>query len=372
LSPRSATPDAVPLGELSRVLVIKLAHLGDVLLASPVISVLKRYAPGLEVDALVYSATAPMLSGHPDLSRLFTIDRDWNRLGFLARLGAEARLLRALRERAYDLVVALSDKPRVAWLMRLTGARYGVTHERPTRPALWQRSFTHFVPRPRGNSRHTVEAHLDTLRRIGLWPEADERRLTLVPGADAEHRADALLQEHGLTRGGFIHIHPASRWQFKCWPAARIAALINLLHARGDKVVLTGAPDANEAPLIEEVVSGLDKPATNLAGQLSLKELAAVIGRARLFVGVDSVPMHIAAAMQTPTVALFGPSGEIEWAPWQVPHRILVSDHPCRPCGVNGCGGSNRSECMEVIPVNRVLAAIDELGASPARATDSG
>jgi heptosyltransferase-3 len=194
----------------------------------------------------------------------------------------------------------------------------------------------------------------------------------LVPGADAERRADALLQEHGLARGGFIHIHPASRWQFKCWPAARIAALINLLHARGDRVVLTGAPDANEAPLIEEVVGGLDKPATNLAGQLSLKELAAVIGRARLFVGVDSVPMHIAAAMQTPTVALFGPSGEIEWAPWQVPHRILVSDHPCRPCGVNGCGGSNRSECMEVIPVNRVLAAIDELGASPARATDSG
>ena len=84
MSQRSATPDAVPLGELSRALVIKLAHLGDVLLASPVISVLKRYAPGLEVDALVYSATAPMLSGHPDLSRLFTIDRDWNRLGLIA------------------------------------------------------------------------------------------------------------------------------------------------------------------------------------------------------------------------------------------------------------------------------------------------
>jgi heptosyltransferase-3 len=363
LSRPAATPDAVPFGELSRALVIKLAHLGDVLLASPVISVLKRYAPRLEVDALAYTDTEAMLSGHPDLSRLFTIDREWSRrLGLIGQLRAEVRLLGALRERRYDLIVALSDKPRIAWLMRLTGARYGVTHERPTRPALWQKSFTHFVPRPRGNSRHTVEAHLDTLRRIGLWPEPDERRLTLVPGADAERRADALLHEHGLVRGGFIHIHPASRWQFKCWPAPRLAALINLLQARGDRVVLTGAPDANEAPLMAEVVRGLDKPAINLAGQLSLKELAALIGRARLFVGVDSVPMHIAAAMQTPTVALFGPSGEIEWAPWQVPHRILVSDHPCRPCGVNGCGGSNRSECMEVIPVNRVLAAIDELG----------
>jgi heptosyltransferase III len=361
LSVPPAISDAIPLGELSRALVIKLGHLGDVLLASPVLSVLKRHAPGLEVDALVYSFTAPMLSGHPDLSRLFTIDRDWNRLGFIARLGAEAGLLRKLRGRAYDLVIALSDKPRIAWLMRFTGARYGVTYERPARPALWQRSFTHFVPLPRGNSRHTVEAHLDALRRIGLWPAAAERRLTLVPGADAERRADALLHEHGLARGRFIHIHPASRWQFKCWPAPRVAELINLLQARGDRVVLTGAPDAKEAALLEDVVRGLHKPATNLAGQLSLKELAALIARARLFVGVDSVPMHMAAAMQTPTVALFGPSGEIEWAPWQVAHRIVVSGHPCRPCGINGCGGSNRSECMEVIPVDSVLAAIDAL-----------
>lgn len=337
---------------LRRALVIKLGHLGDVLLASPVISVLKRHCPSAEVDALVYAATAPMLSGHPGLAQLFTIRRG---------LREEIGLLFALRARRYDLVVALSDKPRAAWIARLTGARIAVTGERRDRPQVWRRSFTHFYAIPAGNSRHTVDTHLDALRAIGVQPGSQERGLTLVPGAEAERRIDALLAEHGLAPNGFVVVHPASRWLFKCWPAPRVAALINRLQARGERVVVTGAGDANEADFVQAVIQGIDQPAVNLAGQLSLKELAALIGRARLFVGVDSAPLHIASAMQTAAVALFGPSGEVEWGPWHIPHRIVVSDHSCRPCGINGCGASNRSECLEVIPVERVLEAIDEL-----------
>jgi len=357
----AAVADAVALDKLSRALVIKLGHLGDVLLVSPVISVLKRHAPHLQVDALVYAETAAMLAGHPHLSELFTIDREWRERSILDRLGAELALLRGLRARRYDLIVALSDKPRVAWIARLTGARYAVTGVRPGRPNFWQRSFSHFYPIPRGNTRHTVELHLDALRRIGMIPGPEEREVSLVPGDAAERRVDALLEEHRLSRRQFILIHPASRWLFKCWPAARVAELINLLHARGERIVLTGAADPREAALIGEVLRGLHRPATNLAGHLSLKELAALIGRARLFVGVDSAPLHIASAVRTPAVTLFGPSGEIEWGPWRIPSRIIVSDHSCRPCGMNGCGGSNRSECLETIPVERVLAAIDEL-----------
>jgi heptosyltransferase-3 len=111
---------------------------------------------------------------------------------------------------------------------------------------------------------------------------------------------------------------------------------------------------------MDELLRALRRPVVNLAGQLGLRELAALIGRARLFVGVDSAPMHMASAMRTPTVVLFGPSGELEWGPWHTTHRIVVSDHPCRPCGLNGCGGGNRSECIESIPIERVLRAIDE------------
>jgi heptosyltransferase-3 len=339
---------SVPLQELSRILVVKLAHLGDVLLAAPVVSVLKRHAPHAEVDALVYEETAPMLSGHPGLAELLAIRR--------GDVRAELALLRKVRARGYQLVVALSDKPRIAFLARLSGARYAVTSARAGRPGFLRRSFTHFYAIPPGNSRHTVEVHLDALRALGIRPTPEERRIVLVPGAEAERRIDELrLPER------FVAIHPASRWLFKCWPAGRLAELINTLQARGERVVLTGSRDADESALVEQVVRGLDAPVINLSGQLGLKELAALIGRARLFVGVDSAPMHMASAMGTPAVALFGPSGDVEWGPWQIPHRIVTSDHPCRPCGYNGCGGGNRSDCMEAIPVRPVLAAVDAL-----------
>jgi len=93
--------------------------------------------------------------------------------------------------------------------------------------------------------------------------------------------------------------------------------------------------------------------------------MAALASRARLFVGVDSAPMHIAAAMGTPVVALFGPSGEREWGPWMVPHRVVESGHACRPCGNDGCGGGKVSECLTRLPVDRVHSAINELLAQP-------
>jgi heptosyltransferase-3 len=99
-----------------------------------------------------------------------------------------------------------------------------------------------------------------------------------------------------------------------------------------------------------------------LADDGSLNRLAALIGRAKLFIGIDSAPMHIAAAVGTPTVALFGPSGPFNWGPWQVANRVVTSDaYPCRPCGQDGCGGGKRSDCLATLPVHAVLAAIDDL-----------
>ncbi|HYR34474.1 MAG TPA: glycosyltransferase family 9 protein, partial [Burkholderiales bacterium] len=93
----------------------------------------------------------------------------------------------------------------------------------------------------------------------------------------------------------------------------------------------------------------------------SLKELGALTARARLFIGVDSMPMHLAAAMGTPTVALFGPSSENVWGPWNVDRRVVTSTHSCRPCGIDGCGGGKVSECLTLLPVDAVHAAAREL-----------
>lgn len=351
-------PDAIPFTELRRALVVKLRHHGDVLLAGPVFSALRRAAPACEIDALVYADTAPMLAEHPAIDRIHTIDRAWKHAGARRQLHAEWRLLTALRQRRYDLVIHLTGHPRGAWIARLCGARWAVAPRRPGK--FWRRSFSHTYPgaNPR---RHTVETHLDALRRLGLQPDPADRRLVMVPGLAAESRIAELCRQFDLPERGFVHIHPTSRWLFKCWPAERVAALADALAAEGWPVALTAAPDPGERAMVAAIAAAARRPLVDLSGQLSLRELAALTGRARLFVGVDSAPMHIAAAMATPTVALFGPSGEREWGPWQVSQRLIVSDHSCRPCGQDGCGGGKISECLSMLPVERVLAACREL-----------
>lgn len=368
--------DAVPLAGLSRVLVIKLRHHGDVLLASPVLSVLKAHAPQVEIDALVYDDTAAMLEGHPALSQLHTIGRKWRQAGAIRRLAAEWRLFSALRARRYDLIVHLSEQPRGAWLARHLGARWSVAPAVTDRGRFWKRSFTHLYALPRNGRRHQVELNLDALRRIGIQPETGQRRVGIHAGDDAARKVGDLLAAQGLEGGGsgeFIHLHPASRWKFKCWPARSTAALIDRLAEdpqwRG-RIVISAAPDPEELALVAEILAHARTPVINLAGRLSLKELAALIGRARLSICVDSMPMHVASATGTPVVALFGPSGEHEWGPWMVQGEVVSSTHACRPCGNDGCGGGKLSECLTVLGVEQVHAAALRLLGQPRRARD--
>ena len=141
-----------------------------------------------------------------------------------------------------------------------------------------------------------------------------------------------------------------------------MAELIGRLQAEGYPVVLTGAPSGDEKTMVEAIQARLAHPAHSLVGQLSLKELAALTARSRLFFGVDSAPMHIAAAMGTPTVALFGPSGDKQWGPWGTAARVVTSQqHPCRPCGIDGCGGGKVSDCLVRLTPDEVHGAIREL-----------
>ena len=356
------TPDAIDLAQVKRALVVKLRHHGDVLLASPVFHVLKARVPGIEIDALVYADTQEMLSLHPAISQLHTIDRAWKQAGLIAQASAEWALWQRLKARHYDLLIHLSEHRRGMWLAKTLKPRVRVAPQFRNDDALWKESFTHFYKLPaRGNSRHAVELNLDALRRIGIHPAEDEKALLLIDGAEAATRVTALLAQHDVAAGvapGFVHIHPTSRWLFKTWPAERMAQLIDALQTAGRRVVLTAGPAEKEIAMIARILSLCATPPVSLAGQLNLKEVASVARRAALFIGVDSAPMHIAASQGTPTVALFGPSGEIEWGPWKTVHRIVTSEvHPCRPCGLDGCGGSKVSECLTTLPVARVLEA---------------
>jgi heptosyltransferase-3 len=357
-------PDAINPGMLKRVLVVKLRHHGDVLLSSPVFSVLRNRAPQAQIDALVYADTRDMLTGHPAISELHAVDRAWKREGLASQLRHEGHLVRALAARRYQLVVHLTDHWRGAWLAQALRPRWSVAPARRD-SRVWGWCFSHRYPLPRLTPRHNVEANLDALRRLGIYPQEHEKGLTLVPGAEAQSRVDGLLAAAGIAPGSFIHFHPTSRWLFKSWTESNNAELLRRLARDGHPIVATAAPDPRERAIIGRILGEAGVPVTDLSGQLTLREMGALTGRARLFFGVDSAPMHIAAAMGTPVVVLFGPSGEKEWGPWRVPSRVVVSDHPCRPCGNDGCGGGKVSECLTQLPVERVHSAINDLIARP-------
>jgi heptosyltransferase-3 len=352
-------PDAINLASVQRALVVKLRHHGDVLLSSPVFQVLKNRAAHMEVDALVYSDTHEMLEGHPAVSRMHLIDRGWKRSGLVNQARREGALLSTLAARRYQLIVHLTDHWRGAWLAQALRPRWSVAPARESR--LWRWSFSHRYPLPRGTPRHTVELNLDALRRLGVYPDEEEKRLVMVPGVEATQRVDQMLALHGLAAGGFIHVHPTSRWLFKAWPENANAELMRRLARDGHRIVVTSAPDTREKTIVQRILANAGEGMTDFSGQLTLRELGALAGRAGLFFGVDSAPMHIAAAMGTPVVALFGPSDERVWGPWKVAHRVVTTSHPCRPCNNDGCGGGKVSECLTRLPVERVHSAINEL-----------
>lgn len=366
--------DAIDFATVKRVLIVKLRHHGDVLLTSPVFSVLKNRYPHLELDALIYEDTQEMLALHPAINTLYKINRTWKERGRKYHWSQEWALFQTLKERRYDLLIHLTEHPRGLWLARLLKCRYRVANEfSGKRGAWWRSSFTHLYRTP-ATPRHTVETHLDALRRIGVYPDKMERSVTLQPGAAAESKIQSLLFQHDLDTKPFIHLHPTSRWLFKCWEPRKVAELILALQNQGERIVVTAAPTEKEQTVINEIFHHVQtarqandvnatnpKGLVNFSGRFSLKELAALTAHAKLFIGVDSAPMHIAAAMRTPVIALFGPSGDLEWGPWNVPHRIVSANHSCRPCGLDGCGGGKVSECMMDISVQQVLQAARDL-----------
>jgi heptosyltransferase-3 len=133
-------------------------------------------------------------------------------------------------------------------------------------------------------------------------------------------------------------------------------ALSQALLSRGARLVFTAGPDAVEQEMVQEICRDLG--GINLAGQISLQELAALIQLSRLLICVDSLPLHMASALKKPVLAIFGPTSEITWGPWKNPYAKIVSNNlSCRPCYQDGCGGSKRSDCLATLSVDEVLRA---------------
>lgn len=344
--------DHPDLNGVKKILVIKLRQLGDVLLTGPVFTALQNRFPGVRIDAYIYSESIPVLEGHPALHASIVYDRSWKKLGILDRLTKEWSLLRRIRQERYDLVINLTEGDRGAIAAKMAGANIRVGFD-PKGKGLFgkKKLYTHIVKNCPG-LRHTVERNLDALRRIGIFPSSEEKDLFL-------HIPEELIKiMKQLAGSGFVLIHPTSRWRFKCWPVGSMKRLAVALIEKGKRLVFTSGPDPNEKSMVAEICQGL--PVLNLAGQITLKELAALIQLSEQLICVDSLPLHMASALKKPVVAIFGPTSDITWGPWRNPHAKIISQNwSCRPCYQDGCGGSKVSDCLVTLPVERVLAALD-------------
>lgn len=355
--------DYPDLKNVKRALVIKMRHHGDVLLTSPLFSNLKKAVPEAQIDAFVYKDTLPMLDGHPSINDYLLYDRDWKKLSFIGKASKEIGLLRQVRAKSYDLVINLTEGDRGAIAALVSGASIRVGFD-PKKTGFFgkRKVYTHAV-KSCSHPRHTVEKQLDVLRRIGVFPSIEERDLFLhVPEAAIKNVLD-LLQKEEIRAGNFVLIHPVSRWRFKCLSPKQIAELITALDERGERIVISAGPDAQEKAMVDEILSLVPHVSVlNCAGKLTLKELSALIRLSKALICVDSVPLHIASATKTPVVVMFGPTSEQNWGPWMHPKaRVVAQRFSCRPCFQDGCGGSKMSDCLFTMPQKMILSALDEL-----------
>lgn len=351
------------LENVQRILVIKLRHLGDVLLASPVFSSLKEKFPSAEIDAYLWKESYPMLEGHPAISNFFLYDRLWKNFFFLFRFIKEFSLLRKIRKKKYDLVINLTEGDRGAIAGWFSKAKIFVGID-PEKKGFWQKKklYSHLV-KPCALPRHTVERNLDALRCIGIFPNQNKREIFFSIPKEAETNVKKLLEKEGLKKGEFVVIHAPSRWRFKCLPSFITAQIIDELR---ETVVLTGGSSSSEMLFVSEIIK-ISKSSNikNFCGRISLKELGALLTMTKGLITVDSVTLHLASALKIPVVALFGPTSELNWGPWQNPYARVVSKNiSCRPCFLDGCGGSKMSDCLWTLSPQKVLQAFKQVGYS--------
>lgn len=349
------------LENVKKILVIKMRHLGDVLLASPLFASLKNELPHAQIDALIYKDTYPMLEASPHIDGYLLHER--KRSSFFKKIIRDWRLYRTIRKNKYDLVINLTEGDRGALAAIASKASIRVGFESNGKGFKGKRrAFTHLVKNC-STPRHTVEKDLDTLRKIGIFPKPEERKLVFKVPEEAFLKVKTYLKENAIEEKRLIIIHPASRWRFKCLPTSLVAKLICELHRLGHPLAITSGTEKYEMDMVDEILLQTPGvPVHNFSGKLSLKELGALMQLSRALISVDTVAPHIACSLDVPLVVLFGPSSEQCWGPWMNPRAEVVTKKlSCRPCHLDGCGGSKMSDCLYTLDVNQILSSLNRL-----------
>ena len=360
------TPSIPSLPERPRILVVSPQRIGDVLLATPIAHTLRAQWPESSVDFLVLPGTQGALEGNPDIRQVHVFAQ---RVG----LAQKWQQLRSIWNQ-YDLSIATiaSDRARLfAWAA--APLRCGFVHHEESHIGLKRRMLSHCVDFDDLNT-HTVTMNLALTRALGL--NHAPRVVAPRPTRPLSDALTNLLSDNTA----FAVMHPSPKFPYKMWTQQGWLELGRWLAQQGLRVVLTGSPDPTEMKYVESIAHDLGDQCLNAAGMLSLGQTTALLDKASAYIGPDTAMTHIAAATGTPTIALFGPSNPVKWAPW--PHRqgwcvspwvsrgdqnagnvwLIQGPGECVPCLKEGCDRHEQStsQCLIELSADRVIRAARE------------
>lgn len=359
--------------DVRTILIIKFKHIGDVLLSVPAVKAVKQVFPEAEISYLLNDETAQMIEGLPYVNEVLRLNRG---RGFLSQLS----LLVRLRRKGFDMTIDLSGGgDRGALWSFLTGARYRIGTLPAGKKGMMGKTYlyTHAAQTP-DVRQHSVIRDLEIVRPFGI--DTRDLAVDFVVPDEVAASVHNKLAEKGVVQGeGYVVVHPTSRWLFKCVDDAVMAECIDRLEVDfGLRAVVTCGPAQVELDRLSGVLGHCRTHPVVFPGELNLKELGAVLAGACLYIGVDSAPSHLAAAMNVPSLVLFGPTGAYNWGPWtdeagENPyplrkgiqragrHVVLQQDWACVPCGKAGCEGTRVSDCLIQLTSDQILSEVSRM-----------
>ena len=348
-TPRPLGPSLWNWSDVRKILIVRLRSIGDTVLATTCLAALKRFLPDSKIDILVEDWVAPLLDDHPYTANVITIQQ--------GRLTSRARTARNIRAARYDVVYNLHGGTTATFLTRATGAPHRVGY------ATYQYSHLHNYQSPSplilwGQEKtHSAEQQLALLGWTGV-PVSDRPRTQLAITAAAKSSVNQLLQNAGLDGQKLALIHPAAAFATKQWAAENFARVTEFLSDAGFACIAIAG--LNQTRVLNDLVSS--SAAKIATFDLSLPEVTALASRSQLFVGNDSGIAHIANAVNTPSVVIFGSSNIAHWRPWNYTGaEVVFEEMPCQPCHGYFCEKFEQPECILRVPVSRVTAAIERI-----------
>ncbi|MFA5355797.1 MAG: lipopolysaccharide heptosyltransferase II [Candidatus Omnitrophota bacterium] len=346
-------PGAGPIPDLKRILIVRTDRIGDVLLSTPAIKAVRDSYPNAYIAVMVSPYARDIVEGNPYLDEVIIYDKDGRHKGWLGSLRLAARL----KKKKFDLALILHPANRAHIVIFLAGIRRRVGYDRKMGFLLTDR----IKHTKQLGEKHESEYVLDLAGHLGIKPE--DKKLFMPVRPESEQWVEELFRYKGIQKTDkLLAVHPGASCPSKLWPNERFAAAADRLSEKyGFKVLVVAGPKDKE--LAESVVKNMRSPAVNLGGKTSVSQLASVLRRCDLFISNDSGPVHIAAAVGTPVISIFGRKQKglspLRWGPLGEKNKVIYKDVGCIECLAHNC--AKEFTCLKSISVDDVVDAADSI-----------